>query len=248
MGQEAFRHERNVVAGLDGGNGDDDEGAERDQLDGDQDDIDCGAFTRADDQHGGDQEDNANRQYVDDAAFHGSGQEVGRNVHAPRDEKTVHVRRPARRHRGRTQGVFKDKRPADRPGYAFAKHRIGIGVGAAGRGDQGGDFGIGQRGQGADNARHGEGEDDARSGQVCADAGQGEDTHADDGADTHGDQVRPAQGLGQGPFGVRVIVERFDAPEAHLVSPVAVAVETGRHSALTYRRLSIRLALRWRHG
>ena len=48
------------------------------------------------------------------------------------------------------EGVFEDQVPADDPGDQFAEGGVGVGVGRAGDGDHGGDFGVAEAGEGAD--------------------------------------------------------------------------------------------------
>ena len=55
-------------------------------------------------------------------------------------------------------GVLEDQVPADDPGDEFAHGGVGVGVGAAGDGDHGGEFGVAEAGEAADDGD----EDEAR--------------------------------------------------------------------------------------
>src|SRR3546814_4066354 len=72
-------------------------------------------------------------------------------------------------------------------------------------------FGISERGAGADGTRDREREDDGRPRPIGPDPGERVDAGADDRADAQGDQVRPAQCLGETVPGVMMghQVDRF---------------------------------------
>ncbi len=186
------------MTGLDSGETEKDEGAERDDLDDDQDDVERGTFTGADQQQAHDRQRHDNSRQVDQAAGIGSGQQEFRQFQTdPLFQPADQVGRPADCD-GRTgQRIFENQGPTDDPGRDLAHGRIGIGIGGTRCRNQGRHFGIGQGGTGADKTANGKGQDNARSRQAGADAGQGVDTCADDAADTQRHQVRPAQRLGQ---------------------------------------------------
>ena len=58
-------------------------------------------------------------------------------------------------------GVFEDEVPADDPRDEFAHRGVGVGVGGAGDGDHGGEFGIAEAGEAAD-----DGDQDQRDGRA----------------------------------------------------------------------------------
>ncbi len=57
-------------------------------------------------------------------------------------EQVVHVGRESHRHAHIGERVLEDQIPADDPGEDFAQRGVGIGVGAAGDGDHGGQLGV----------------------------------------------------------------------------------------------------------
>ena len=95
-------------------------------------------------------------------------------------QQILQVKGPARGHGGGAHAVFQDQVPADDPGGQFPKNPVGIGVGAAGLGHHGRQFGIAQGRQGAGGSRQEEGEEQARAGDLDAHPGDHEDAGADD--------------------------------------------------------------------
>ncbi len=62
------------------------------------------------------------------------------------------------------EGVFEDQIPADDPGDQFAQRGVGVGVGRAGDGDHGGQFGVAKAGEGADDGHQNQRKRQRRSG------------------------------------------------------------------------------------
>ncbi len=66
--------------------------------------------------------------------------------------------------RGGAHGVLEHQVPADDPGQQLAHGGVGVGVGAAGDRDHGGELAVAQAGEGAADGRHHEGQRDGRPG------------------------------------------------------------------------------------
>ncbi len=139
------------------------------------------------------------------------GGEPPRELHAEAVEQGDHVPRPGDGHRGVADGVLEEQVPADDPGDQLAQRGVGVRVGAARHRDHGGELGVAERGEGADDGRQDEGEDErrARAGPRRVPRGGaadgGEDARADDGADAQGDEAPGAQNLakpGPAPIGL----------------------------------------------
>ena len=145
-----------------------------------------------------------------------------------------HVARPAHRNGGRAHGVFQHQVPADDPRQQFAHGGVGVGVGAAGDRNHGGEFAVAHAGEGAADGRDHEREHHRRPGVIRrGDAGQREQARADDGADPQRDQVDrpqrafqvmlPTFGLGHNAR------QRFRREQTHTVLNIASS-ESAPHS------------------
>ena len=70
------------------------------------------------------------------------------------DAEPVHqiddMRGEAHAHAHIAEGVLEDQIPADDPGHQLAQRGVGVGVGRAGNGNHGGQFGVAEAGEGAD--------------------------------------------------------------------------------------------------
>jgi hypothetical protein len=89
--------------------------------------------------------------------------------------------------------IFKDQRPAYRPGEQFADHGIAIGVGRAGNRHHRGQLRIAERRDGADEAGDDEAEQHARPGLLRGFGREHEDARTDHGADAEQGQLDRAQ-------------------------------------------------------
>ena len=124
----------------------------------------------------------------------GSWISFARQVDAEHVQQLDHVARPAHRDRGRAHGVFEHQVPADDPRQQLAHGGVGVGVGAAGDRDHGGEFAVAHAGEGAADGRHHEGEHHGGPGVIRRrDAGQRKQARADDRADSQRNQVDRAQ-------------------------------------------------------
>lgn len=127
------------------------------------------------------------------------------------------------------EGVFEDEIPADDPGDEFAEGGVGVGVGGAGDGDHGGQLGVAEAGESADDGdedeREGErgacsgaaghggvgedvmqqrGVDDLGGGELLPGHGgadDGEDAGADDGTDAERDEGNGSEGFAEAVLG-----------------------------------------------
>ena len=200
MRREPKGQEGAEPGGVEGRQGQDDEGQEGGKLQDHQDNVGVGALADPDQEDAGHRQGDEDRGQVDQpsrlACQEAAGQ-GGRQDDAASLQEALGVAGPAHRHRRADHGVLQDQAPADDPGDQFAHARVGIGIGAARMGHEGGHLGVAEGCKGADDPGDGEGQDDAGAGQARPDAGQGIDAGADDGADPQGDQMGPAQGGGQ---------------------------------------------------
>ena len=73
-------------------------------------------------------------------------------------QQRLEITGPADRHDRDDQRIFEQQIPADDPGDEFAKHRVSIGVGAAGDWNHRGEFGVAQGGRAAGDAGDDEGQ------------------------------------------------------------------------------------------
>uniref|UniRef100_A0A0N5A0R0 Carbamoyl-phosphate synthase (glutamine-hydrolyzing) n=1 Tax=Parastrongyloides trichosuri TaxID=131310 RepID=A0A0N5A0R0_PARTI len=189
---KAIGHERLQVVAVEGGKGQPDEQGQGRQLHHHQDQVERGAFLGARQQKGADGDDDGQGGDVGDSArmrpLHQSHRQA-----QPVTQQGRRIARPTDGHGADHQAVFQDQAPADDPSRHLAQHYPRIGVGAARSRHHRRHFGVGQRGAGADEARDQEGQQDGRAGLVRADADQGQDAGADDGAHAHRHQVRPAE-------------------------------------------------------
>ena len=109
-------------------------------------------------------------------------------------QQVQHVAAPTQGDGSGGHRVFQDQVPADQPGDDLAERGVGVGVCASGCRVHGGQLGVDQGGQGGGDSRQDEGEDDPGAGvEGGSHPAQDEDAGADNGANTHGDQVTPAQ-------------------------------------------------------
>ena len=199
------------------------ERGQRRNLHDDEDGIDLGAFTRADDQQARHQQRDHQRRKVDEPACGpaqgqrpraqpGGQMNTQSAQHGPRE-----IARPAYRNRRCGDGVFHDQRPAHRPGEEFAYSRVTVGISRSGDRYHRGNFGIAERGDDADAAGYGEGDHQAGSGLLRPDGGQHENARADNATDAHQGELEPAKRPAQrlllrcGQNGV----ERFYSVENH---------------------------------
>src|SRR5258708_38134762 len=85
-------------------------------------------------------------------------------------EKINQVRGKADAYGHVADGIFEDEVPTDDPGDKFAHGGVGVGVGAAGDGDHGGEFGVTDGSEAA-----GDGDQDEREsdGRACAGTAEG---------------------------------------------------------------------------
>ena len=105
-----------------------------------------------------------------------AGQIGGRNpartrVNAEPIEQVDDVRGEADADGHVADGVFENQIPADDPRDEFAHGGVGVGVGAAGDGNHGGEFGITDRSESADDGDEDEGQGDRRAGAGAAEGG-----------------------------------------------------------------------------
>ena len=221
---KAEGHERFQILGVEGGQGEPDEQAQRRDLDEHQQAVQPRAFMRAEHQQPGDHGDDEDGGQVDEAAqLRPLRQRFGK---AYRGEQWRGIARPADRDSRYDKAIFEDQAPPHDPGDAFAQHDIGVAVGAARCGHHGRQFGIGKRGAGADCARYGEGEEDGGTGPVRADADQRQDAGADDSAHPQRQQMRPGQGARHAVLVAagRHRLHRLAACPAHDVRPLILSV------------------------
>lgn len=129
-----------------------------------------------------------------------NGRPVGQ-VDAESLEQAVEIAGPADRHRDTAYAVFQHKVPSDDPGDQFPEGGVGIRIGTAGDGYEGGEFGVTEGGEAAGGRGHGERDDHcragARAGGVAGDGGAdgGEDARADDDPDAEEDKLKRAEDL-----------------------------------------------------
>ena len=178
-------------------------------------------------QHDGHEAHDEDRREVEDAVNVALGPEGvvgerGGNRRKPqRLQQHVEVVRPGRGHRGAAHGVFQDQVPADDPGEDFAQRGVGIGVGAAGHGGHGGEFGIAQGGHDATQAGNGIGEDHGRPGvQGRGPAGHDENPGADNAAHAQRRQRPGAQHAVQAMLAGRLGQQCFQVLPGEDVLPV----------------------------
>ena len=156
-------------------------------------------------------------------------------------------------------GIFEDEVPTDDPGDKFAHGGVGVGVGAAGDGDHGGELGVADRSEAADDGNQYERDRDCGAGTGTAEgrgmmdqlfekgsiqdrfslqglpcdggADYSENSGAYDGANAEGGKAEPAERFLEADFGVFGIGEE-------LVDTLAVE-ELGCHSLVSDRTRKI---------
>ena len=207
------RNLRPMVAAHVGAADDDDEDHHAD-LDDDQQGIGPCAFANPQDEDGGDHGHDQQRGEIEPRMplkpFHrreGIGEELEGDLQpgAEHEEELVEVAGPGRGDRGAAHGVFEDQVPADDPGEDFAQRGVGVGIGAAGHGGHGGEFGVAERGEGAAHGGDAEGDHDRRPGVLgCRPAGHDEDAGPDDAAHAQRGQGHRAQDAVQAVFAGRL--------------------------------------------
>ncbi len=128
--------------------------------------------------------------------------ERGRGDHGGKVEPEVieqahEIARPAHPDGGGSHGVFEHQVPADDPGDELAHGGVGVGVRAPGHRHGAGHLGVAETRQSAGDGGHDERERHRRARvQRRRDAGQHEDSGADDGADAeHGEIERAERAL-----------------------------------------------------
>nr|GEU28675.1 hypothetical protein [Tanacetum cinerariifolium] len=195
------RHERLPVGRLHVARTDKDKQQHHADLDCHHDVVHAGRFAHAPAQHGREHQHDDQRGQVDDGGHArqraGRGRQRHRQLVAEAGDERLEIAGPAHRHGGRGQAVFEQQVPADHPGGQLAQGGVGIGVDRTGHGHGGGEFGVTQGGKAAGNGGHHERERQRRAGSDGAGAGQHENTGADNGANTHQNQVEGTEYFGQ---------------------------------------------------
>ncbi len=147
------------------------------------------------------------------------GGKFRRNLNPEISQKRNHVTGPAHGHGDGTHRIFQSQVPADDPCEQLAQRRVAVSVGAAGHGNQRGEFGITQRGERRDDARQREGKHHRRSGVLRRRrAGQHEDARADDAADAQQHQIQRPQRAMEAVVGQRLrlqVGDTFSAKQIH---------------------------------
>ena len=161
------------VAGLDETGCGDDEDENGDDLDEDQDVVGAGRLADAAHQHNGENHDDeeggnveaevpAGRvEIVSGKILQTGGQIGGRNpleigVEAEPVQQRHNMGSEAHADAHVAEGVFEDQIPADDPCDELAEGGVGIGVGRAGDGNHGGQFGVAEAGEDADDGHENE--------------------------------------------------------------------------------------------
>jgi len=146
-----------------GGDKDDD----GDELDRDHDVVGAGRLLNATDEDYGEQEHDEKCRdietevpagIIEDVALQvcqsvgeiGGGYPTHRRMQAEPIEKIDHMGGEADAHGHVGAGVFEDEVPADDPGYELAECGVRVGVGRSGDGDHGGQLGVAEPGEAAD--------------------------------------------------------------------------------------------------
>src|ERR1700675_239739 len=101
---------------------------------------------------------------------------------------------PAGRNGAGAHGVFGGEVPADNPREEFAKGGVGVGVGAAGQRDHGGEFGVAKSRARASQAGNYEGRHQRGARVVRAEPGKDENARANYGAYAKSGELDWAQG------------------------------------------------------
>ena len=212
--RDAERHEGLPVHRVDVRDGQQQEDGDGRELDADEDAVELRALLRAADQQDGEQERDEDGGDVDDAAVCRHMRERVARVDAGREQQARDVAGPARGDGARGDGVLEDEVPADDEGDEFAERGVGVGVGAARRRHDGGEFRVGEARERAGEAGDHEGDRDGRARVLRgSDARQDEDAGADDTADAEQDEVKGAERLGHARVGSRLthLLDAFGA-------------------------------------
>jgi|GEM_PF-1567377 len=183
-----------------------DERCQRHDLDRHEDGIDRSALARSENQEPGHRPRDQDGGQVDDAmaeidrrheAVEAPGraavQELGQSEPCRMRDRSHHVARPANADSRGGDGVFQDQGPADHPGEPFAHDGVGIGVGRARNRNHGGQFGIAERGNGADEPGNHEREHHPGPGLLRGSSRQHEYARADNRPDAQHGQLESAQ-------------------------------------------------------
>uniref|UniRef100_A0A0N5A4K0 LigA n=1 Tax=Parastrongyloides trichosuri TaxID=131310 RepID=A0A0N5A4K0_PARTI len=185
------------VGGVEVGQGEPDEQGQGRQLHRHQDQVQRCAFLGAGQQQGGHDDDDEEGGDVGDSArvrpLH-----QGHRQAQPVMQQRGRIACPTDGHGADHQAVFQDQAPADDPTGHLAQHYARIGIGAARRRHRAGHLCVAHGGAGADETGDQEGQQDGGARLVRADADQGQDAGADDGAYAHRHQMRPAQAASEG--------------------------------------------------
>ena len=147
---------------------------------------------------GGDQVDAAGKDEAGQPVMrHGGDRRRGdlhRHVDAEIAEEAQQVAAEADGQGRAGQAIFEHQQPGQPPGIDLAQGRIGVGVRGSRHRDAGGEFGVAQRGEAADDRRQDKRDNDRRAGEMRRGrAGHDVDARPDDAADPQHDQVAPSQ-------------------------------------------------------
>ncbi len=192
-----LRDEGVVVGALDEEGTRDDHDEDDGHLDGDDERGDPCRQLHAEHEDGGEHQHQGGGEDVEAEALGAvPSAQLGGDVPAGVVQQRADVARPADGHHRRAERELQDQVPADDPGGQFAQGGVGEGVRGAGHRDGGGELGVAQRGERADDSGDDEREGDGGSRVVLGDgAGQYEDAGADDDADAEDGQVQCRQGF-----------------------------------------------------
>jgi len=181
----AIGHEGVPVVGLDEAGSGKDEDQNGGHLDEDHDVVGACRFADAadqdhgenhDDEEGGDVEAEVPAGFVEVVAgevLQSGGEISGRDpfggrIDAEPVEEIYDVSGKADTDTHVAEGVFENQIPADDPGDEFAERGVGVGVGRAGNGNHGGQFGVTKAGEDADDGYENEREREGRTGAGAA--------------------------------------------------------------------------------
>ena len=149
---EARGSERLPVGGMDEHAADDQKREDRADLHGHDHVIGFGGFSDSTHEQYGQEENDEERRNIEDRAgpmsrFPDRAGPAIRQVHSKRGELRFGVGAEADRDDDIADGVFENQIPADDPGEDFAQRGVGIGIGAAGDGDHGGQLRVTKTGK-----------------------------------------------------------------------------------------------------
>ena len=191
---------------------------DRGELDEDEDAVELDALLRAAHEEERQKERDEDGGQVEDAAFFGRGDKLMRQHESRRGEESDDVARPADGDGARRHRVFEDEIPANDEGDELAQGRIGVGVGAARGGHDGGELRVGETRKRTRESREDERQ---RHGRPCvlggSDAREHEDARADDGADAEHQEVDSGEVLehARGRSCRLQLVDAFPAKKVH---------------------------------